>query len=87
MDVAFSMPDELAERLTRRWGDLPDRAREALVAEAYRDGALSLGEVREILGHSTRMDTEQFLNSHGAHFEYSEDELIRDVQAAQEARP
>lgn len=86
MDVAFSMPDELAERLTRRWGDLPDRAREALVAEAYRDGALSLGEVREILDHPTRMDTERFLSNHGVHLEYSEDELTRDVQAAREAR-
>lgn len=35
MDVAFSMPDDLARRLEHRWGNLSERAREALVAEAH----------------------------------------------------
>lgn len=86
MDVAFSVPDGLAERLQERWGDLSQRALEAIVADAYRDEALTLGEVRNVLGHSTRLETEAFLKERGALLEYSEQELEADVEAAQTAR-
>lgn len=86
MDVAFSVPDGLAERLQNRWGDLSKRALEAIVADAYRDEALTLGEVRDVLGHPTRLETEEFLNERGALLEYSEKELEADVEAAQTAR-
>jgi predicted HTH domain antitoxin len=82
MDVAFSVPDEFAERLQKRWGDLSKRALEATVADAYREEELTLGEVREILGHSTRLETEQFLNDRGILLEMSEEELEDDAKAA-----
>jgi hypothetical protein len=65
MDVAFTMPDGVAERLEQRWGDLSKRALESIVADAYREEVLTLGEVREALGHSTRLETEQFLKDRG----------------------
>jgi len=86
MDVAFSMPEELAQRLQAQWGDLSRRALEAVVADAYREETITLGEVRRLLGHSTRLETEAFLKSRGALLEYSEDELNADIQAAKEAR-
>jgi hypothetical protein len=45
MDVAFSIPDRLADRLENRWDDLSKRALESVVAEAYREEVLTLGEV------------------------------------------
>ena len=86
MDVAFSMPEELAQRLQAHWGDLSRRALEAVVADAYREETITLGEVRRLLDHSTRLETEAFLKSRGALLEYSEDELDADIQAAKEAR-
>lgn len=86
MDIDFSVPDGLAERLQEHWGDLSKRALEAVVADAYREEALTLGEVREILGHSTRLETELFLKERGALLEYTERELEEDVEAAQSAR-
>jgi hypothetical protein len=86
MDVAFSMPDRLAERLHERWGDLSERALQAIVADAYRDEAITLGEVRTILGHSTRIETEQFLKDRGILLEMTEAELEEDARAAREAR-
>jgi predicted HTH domain antitoxin len=86
MDVAFSMPEDLAQRLQAHWGDLSRRALEAVVADAYREETITLGEVRRLLGHSTRLETEAFLKSRGALLEYSEDELDADIQAAKEAR-
>jgi predicted HTH domain antitoxin len=82
MDVAFSLPDDLARHLQERWGDLPQRALESLAVQAYRDGSLTLGEVRALLGHKTRMETETFLKDKGALLDYSEDELERDLDAA-----
>lgn len=86
MDVAFSIPEDVAERLAQRWGDLSRRAREAIVADAYREEALTLGEVRHLLGHTTRLETEAFLKDRGALLQYTDNELESDVQAARDAQ-
>jgi Uncharacterised protein family (UPF0175). len=82
MDVAFSLPEDLARKLQERWGDLSRRALESLVAQAYREESLTLGKVRRLLGHETRMETEAFLKEQGALFDYSEEELEQDLEAA-----
>ena len=87
MDVAFSVPDRLAERLQERWDDLSERALQAIVADRYREEVLTLGEVREILGHSTRLETEQLLKDRGILLEMTEEELEKDARAAREANP
>jgi len=86
MDVAFSIPDRLADRLEDRWGDLSTQALESIVADAYREEVLTLGEVREALGHSTRLETEQFLKDRGILLEMTEEELEGDARAARDAR-
>jgi len=75
MDVVFSVPDRLAERLEERWGDLAERALQAIAADGYREKVLTLGEVRETLGHSTRLETEQFLKDREILFEMTEEGL------------
>lgn len=82
MDIAFSMPDGPARRLRERWGDLSRRALEAVVAQAYREGTFTLGEVRRLLGHATRLETEAFLKKQGALLDYTEEELDRGLTAA-----
>jgi predicted HTH domain antitoxin len=79
MDIVFSVPDRLAERLQKQWGDLSERALQAIVANGYREEVLTLGEVREILGHSTRLETEQFLKDRGILLEMSKEELEEDA--------
>ena len=86
MDVAFSMPDRLAERLREQWDSLSERALQAIVADAYREEAITLGEVREILGHSTRLETEQFLKDRGVLLDMTEEDLESDARVAHEAR-
>jgi len=85
MDVAFSLPDDLARRLKEQWGDLSRGALESVAAQGYRDGSLTLGEVRALLGHETRMETEAFLKEQGALLDFSEDELDQDLKAALKA--
>lgn len=85
VEIAFSLPEDLARRLQEKWGDLSRCALESLVAQAYREESLTLGEVRRLLGHETRMETEAFLKDQGAFLKYSEEELEQDLEAALEA--
>ena len=85
MDVAFSIPEDLAQRLQERWGNLSRCALEAVVAQAYRDGTFTLGQVRRLLGHGSRLETEAFLKDQGAYLSYTEEELEEDLQAAHRA--
>ena len=85
MDVVFSLPEDIARKLQQKWGDLSRRALESFVAQGYREESLTLGDVRRLLGHETRMDTEAFLKKQGALLDYSEEELERDVEAARKA--
>ena len=85
MDVAFSLPEDLARRLEEQWGDLSRGALESVAAQGYRDGSLTLGEVRTLLGHQTRMETEAFLKERGALLDYSEEELEQDLETALKA--
>jgi predicted HTH domain antitoxin len=85
MNVTFSLPEDIARKLHERWGDLSRRAFEFLVAQAYCEESLALGEVRRILGHETRMETEAFLREQGALLDFSEEELEQDLKAALEA--
>ena len=85
MDVAFSLPEDLARRLEEQWGDLSRGALESVAAQGYRDGSITLGDVRALLGHETRMETEAFIQDRGALLDYSEDELDRDLETALKA--
>jgi predicted HTH domain antitoxin len=85
MNVAFSLPEDIAPKVKEMWGDLSRRALESFVAQGYREELLTLGEVRRLLGHETRMETEALLKKQGALLDYSEEELEQDVEAARKA--
>jgi len=85
MRITFSLPEDLAGKLQEQWGDRFRRVLESLVAQAYREESLRLGEVRRLLGHETRMETEAFLKEQGAFLDYSEEELEQNLKAALKA--
>jgi hypothetical protein len=64
MNIAVSIPDDLAERLGGE-DNLPRRALEALALEAYRAGRLTRPELRRTLGFETRYALDGFLKEHG----------------------
>ena len=63
MEVTLRIPDGVAARLAAARGDLSRQALEALALEGYREQALTLYEVSEMLGLS-RVQTEDFLGRH-----------------------
>jgi predicted HTH domain antitoxin len=64
MEVRLTIPDDIAAQLQPNGGDLGRRALEALAVEGYRTGALSLGQVAEMLGLSIN-EADGFLKARG----------------------
>ena len=61
MSLKINLPIHIEQHLQTEWGnELPRRAAEALAIEGYRTGALSLGEVAEMLNLSIN-ETDGFL--------------------------
>jgi hypothetical protein len=66
MKVTMNIPDALSSRLPDSGDRLPETILEGFAVEAYRSGSLSLAEVRMLLGHENRWQTEDFLASRNA---------------------
>ncbi len=79
MSVTIELPEEIEQQLETEWGNLPRRALEALAVEGYRSGALSAGQVAEMLTLSV-WETEKFLKEHEAYLHYSEEDFQRDIE-------
>jgi len=62
MEVTLHIPDDVAQRLAAG-GDVSRRALEALALQGYRDQALTLYQVSEMLGLS-RVETGDFWGQH-----------------------
>ena len=55
---------------------------EALALEGYRSKRLSEGQLRQMLGFSSRMQVHAFLKDHGVYLHYSLDDLDQDRQVS-----
>ncbi|MEW6129463.1 MAG: UPF0175 family protein [Acidobacteriota bacterium] len=77
MNIAVELPDDVARQLETEWRDLPRRVLEAIAVEGYRSGALSRGQVQQIL-HLSWWETESFLKERQAYLPYSESDLDQD---------
>jgi hypothetical protein len=80
MNITVAIPDDLAARLGPE-ADLPRRALEALVLEAYRAGRLSNTELRMLLRLETRYEMDGFLKAHGVYEDFTLDEIQDQVRA------
>jgi predicted HTH domain antitoxin len=51
---------------------------EMVLIQAYRDGLLSAGKVRELLGFATRLEVDAFLKARQVELHYDETDLADD---------
>ena len=86
MSVTIELPEEIEQQLETEWGNLPRRALEAVALEGYRSGALTLAQLRRMLGFETRMEADAFLKQHGVYLEYTEADLERDRETHRRLR-
>lgn len=86
MPLSIEVPEDIQAALQARWGDLSGHIRESLAIEGYRQGLLSLAQVRRLLGLATRWDAQQFLGKSGvAVFDFDPSELDREASLQQDA--
>lgn len=84
MPLTITIPSNIERHLQAEWGsDLEQKAKEALAAEGYRSGALSLGEVAEML-HLSINDADGFLKNRGIGSIESIDEIDHDGAVLEE---
>ncbi len=82
MNLELQIPDEVALLLTSEYADLPRAVVEALALEGYRSKRFSEGQVRRMLGFSSRMQVHAFLKEHGVHLHYSLEDLDQDRETS-----
>jgi predicted HTH domain antitoxin len=80
MQIEIALPDDVARDLTVKWGNLERQILELIVVQAYRDGVISAGKVRQLLGMATRLEVDAFLKQKNALLHYDLEELEADRQ-------
>jgi len=80
MKIAVELPEDIADRLKDKWGDLSEAARNAIAIEGYRSGALSQSQVQRLLGLASRFEVDALLKRAGVYLEYTEDDLDREIE-------
>jgi hypothetical protein len=78
MRVTVEIPDQFVHHLVPVGHDAARALLEEAVAGAYRDGRLTMDQVRQLLGFGTRMQVDAFLQTHGI-CEYTVEDLEKDV--------
>lgn len=86
MQIQIALPDDVAHSLQEKWGSLERKLLEMLVLEAYREGSISVGKVRELLGLSTRLESDAFLKVRGVDLHYDEADFEADCQTHEQLR-
>ena len=86
MTITVDIPDMLAASLGTALADVRRAVIEGFAVEAYRSGRYSCAELRQLLGHSSRWETEDFLAQHGAWPDPSESEVEADLRNLQAVR-
>jgi hypothetical protein len=84
MELTLEIPEDVAASLGGTGVTLSRTVLEALAVEGYRSGSLTTKQVRELLGHASRFETEDFLSAHGAWPGITADEAAADSRALSE---
>jgi hypothetical protein len=78
MRITVEIPDKFVEHLVPAGCDAARTLLEESVARAYRDGRLTMEQVRQLLGLGTRMQVDAFLDQHQI-YDYTVDDLDKDM--------
>ena len=82
MEVSFTIPDDIASRMTNGAGvNLSRHALEALAAEEYRQGKIHKPDLRRLFGFETSYEIDGFLKAHNVFDEYTPEDFNRERAA------
>jgi predicted HTH domain antitoxin len=78
MQIEIALPDDVARDLTAKWGNLERQILEMVVIQAYQEGVISAGKMRQLLGLATRLEVDTLLKQKGALLHYDLTDLEAD---------
>jgi hypothetical protein len=64
MEVVIHLPEDIAQRIQARCGDVARYVLECVARAWYRDGVLNQDELQRLLGYDTRLQVHTFLKEH-----------------------
>jgi hypothetical protein len=64
MEIVIHIPDDIAQHLQARFGDLARYALECVACTGYREGVLNEEHLQRLLGYDTRLQVHDFLKEH-----------------------
>jgi predicted HTH domain antitoxin len=86
MEVTVEIPEDIARQLRTKWDNLPRGVLESLALEAYRSGALTMPQLRRLLGFESRNELDGFLKRAGIYLDYNFDDLKEDLETIRRVR-
>ena len=85
MQVTVEIPDEFAAVLAPAGEDAARKLLEDHTAQAYREGKLTMEQVRRALGFATRMEVDPFLGRYEI-YDYTVEDLDKDLGVLERMR-
>jgi len=83
MKIVIELPEDIAQALHEKWGDLSQHAVQLIAVEAYRSGILTPEQLHRMLSLRTRLEVTSFLKERGIHVEYSQEDRDKDLETLQ----
>lgn len=65
MKLGIELPEDIAQALEKKWGDLSQYATEMLAVEGYRSGVITAEQLHRLLSLRPRSEMKTFLEQHG----------------------
>jgi hypothetical protein len=78
MEVVLHVPDDIAQRLQARWGDVAHYVLECMARVWYQSDALNEEQLQRFLGYDTRLRVHAFLKEHNIPLRCSLDDVEQD---------
>ncbi len=81
MQITLELPDEIANSLGIHLDGVPRRLLELFAVDSYQKGTLGAGQIRRMLGFTSRWQTYDFLKKEQAYMPYDIADLDEDTEA------
>ena len=78
MTIEIAVPEALSVTLQEGMMDLNRAALEGIAVQGYRQGILSLLDIRQLCGFATRWEAQEFLSMQGAWPSYTEEDMTQE---------
>lgn len=79
VSVDYNIPDDIAAVLQQQWGSIAQKGLEGLAVMGYNSSTLTMAQIGNMLGHTSRWETEDFLHANNCYLHYDEADLSKDI--------